>query len=63
MIRFYDILRFLGKNLAKTFTKKSKNLQDRPKKFKKSQKSQDSYQEFQEKPNRQENARGFEIPV
>ena len=42
-----NILGFLGKNLAKTLTKKSKKLQDRAKKFKK---SQDSYQEFQEKP-------------
>ena len=41
-----DILGFLGMNLAKALTKKSKNLRDPAKKFKK---SQDSYQEFQEK--------------
>ena len=47
LIRILDILGFLGENLAKTLTKKFKNLQDRAKKFKK---SHDSYQEIQEKP-------------
>ena len=58
MITILDILGFLGKNLAKTLTNKSMNLQDRAKKFKK---CQDSYQEFQEKPRIGEKTQGDSI--